>query len=33
MGFIDAAALERLADPMKGNAYGRYLLSILRDDP
>jgi glucose-1-phosphate thymidylyltransferase len=33
MGFIDAAALERLADQMKGNAYGRYLLSILHDDP
>jgi glucose-1-phosphate thymidylyltransferase len=33
MGFIDAAALERLADQMKGNGYGRYLLSILHDDP
>ena len=31
MGYIDAAALERLAEPMKKNAYGRYLLDILRD--
>ena len=31
MGYIDAAALERLAQPMKKNAYGRYLLDILRD--
>src|SRR5688572_4118196 len=31
MGYIDAAALEQLAQPMKKNAYGRYLLDILRD--
>jgi glucose-1-phosphate thymidylyltransferase len=30
-GFIDAAQLERLADPMRKNEYGRYLLEILRD--
>ncbi|QJR13278.1 glucose-1-phosphate thymidylyltransferase RfbA [Usitatibacter palustris] len=31
MGYIDAAALERLAEPMKKNAYGQYLLDVLRD--
>ena len=31
MGYIDAAALERLAEPMKKNAYGQYLLGVLRD--
>jgi len=31
MGYIDAAQLERLADPMKKNAYCRYLLDVLRD--
>jgi len=30
-GWIDAAQLERLAEPMKKNAYGGYLLDILRD--
>jgi glucose-1-phosphate thymidylyltransferase len=30
-GFIDAAALERLADPLKGTGYGRYLLQVLKD--
>ena len=30
-GWIDAAQVERLADPMSKNAYGRYLLGILRD--
>ncbi|MCM2326489.1 MAG: glucose-1-phosphate thymidylyltransferase RfbA [Lysobacter sp.] len=30
-GWIDAAQLERLAEPMKKNAYGAYLLDILRD--
>ncbi len=30
-GWIDAAQLERLADPMMKNAYGRYLVDILRD--
>jgi len=31
MGFIDAAQVERLAAPLKGNPYGQYLLSMLRD--
>ena len=31
MGYIDAAQLERLAHPMKKNAYGQYLLEVLRD--
>ena len=31
MGYIDAAQLERLAGPMKKNAYGQYLLGVLRD--
>jgi glucose-1-phosphate thymidylyltransferase len=31
MGYIDAAQLERLAEPMRKNAYGQYLLAILRD--
>jgi len=31
MGFIDAAAVERLAAPLKGNAYGEYLLAMIRD--
>jgi len=31
MGYIDGAQLERLADPMKKNAYGQYLLAVLRD--
>ncbi|HEX5128564.1 MAG TPA: glucose-1-phosphate thymidylyltransferase RfbA [Usitatibacter sp.] len=31
MGYIDAARLERLAEPMKKNAYGQYLLEVLRD--
>ena len=31
MGYIDAAALERLAAPMAKNAYGQYLLEVLRD--
>jgi glucose-1-phosphate thymidylyltransferase len=30
-GWIDAAQVERLADPMRKNAYGRYLLDILRE--
>jgi glucose-1-phosphate thymidylyltransferase len=30
-GFIDAAALERLADPLKRTGYGRYLLQVLKD--
>ncbi len=28
-GWIDAAQLERLAAPMRGNAYGRYLMGLL----
>jgi glucose-1-phosphate thymidylyltransferase len=31
MGYIDASQLERLAEPMKKNSYGEYLLGILRD--
>jgi glucose-1-phosphate thymidylyltransferase len=31
MGYIDAAQLERLAQPMKKNSYGEYLLAVLRD--
>jgi glucose-1-phosphate thymidylyltransferase len=31
MGYIDAAQLERLAEPMKKNAYGRYLLDMLHE--
>jgi glucose-1-phosphate thymidylyltransferase len=31
MGYIDAAQLERLAQPMKKNSYGQYLLDVLRD--
>src|SRR5439155_2375333 len=31
MGFIDAAQVERLAAPLKGNAYGDYLLAMIHD--
>jgi glucose-1-phosphate thymidylyltransferase len=31
MGYIDAAALERLAAPMRKNAYGKYLLDVLKN--
>jgi len=31
MKYIDAAQLERLAQPMKKNAYGRYLLDMLHE--
>lgn len=31
MGYIDAAQLETLATPLKKNAYGQYLLDILRE--
>ena len=31
MGFIDAAQVERLAAPMKGNPYAQYLRAIIRD--
>ena len=30
-GFIDAAQLQRLAEPLKQNGYGQYLLQLLRD--
>jgi glucose-1-phosphate thymidylyltransferase len=30
-GWIDAAQLERLADPLRKNGYGQYLMSLLRD--
>ena len=30
-GYIDGAALERLAEPLKKNGYGQYLLRVLRD--
>jgi glucose-1-phosphate thymidylyltransferase len=30
-GWIDAAALEQLAQPLRKNGYGTYLLSLLRD--
>jgi hypothetical protein len=33
MGYIDAAALEGLAQTMSGTAYGRYLIDMLRDPP
>ncbi len=29
-GYIDEAQVERLAEPMKNNAYGRYLMEMLR---
>jgi glucose-1-phosphate thymidylyltransferase len=32
MGYIDAAAVERLASEMGNSAYGRYLHEVLRDD-
>jgi glucose-1-phosphate thymidylyltransferase len=31
LGYIDAAALEKLGQSMAKNAYGRYLLDVLRD--
>ena len=31
MGYIDAKQLEKLAEPMKKNSYGQYLLAVLRD--
>ncbi len=31
MGFIDAAQVERLATPLRGNAYAEYLLAMIRD--
>ena len=32
MGFIDAAQVERLVAPMKGNPYAQYLQAILDED-
>lgn len=32
MGYIDPEQVRRLAEPMKNNGYGQYLLSILEDD-
>jgi glucose-1-phosphate thymidylyltransferase len=32
MGYIDAAALERLAEPLRRNGYGQYLLEIARHE-
>ena len=32
-GYIDAAQLETLAAAMKGNSYGRYLESVLKETP
>jgi glucose-1-phosphate thymidylyltransferase len=31
MGYIDARQLERLAQPMRKNSYGQYLLEVLKD--
>jgi glucose-1-phosphate thymidylyltransferase len=31
MGYIDAAQVERLAEPLQRNAYGRYLLQMLSE--
>src|SRR5436189_297454 len=31
MGFIDAAQVERLATPLRGNPYADYLLAMIRD--
>lgn len=33
MGYIDARQLERLAEPLKRNGYGRYLLQLLKESP
>jgi glucose-1-phosphate thymidylyltransferase len=30
-GYIDAAAVQKLADPLKKNGYGQYLLRVLQD--
>ena len=32
-GWIDAAALHKLADPLKKNGYGQYLLRVLGENP
>ncbi|MFL5495536.1 MAG: glucose-1-phosphate thymidylyltransferase RfbA [Gemmatimonadales bacterium] len=33
MGYIGAEEVQRLAEPLRKNAYGQYLLSLLREDP
>jgi glucose-1-phosphate thymidylyltransferase len=33
MGYIDAAQVERLAEPLRGVGYGRYLLQLLQEQP
>lgn len=33
LGYIDAAALRRLAEPMRGNPYGEYLLRLVDQQP
>ena len=30
MGYIDAEEVEKLAEPMKNNGYGQYLLNIVK---
>ena len=30
-GYIDAAQVQKLAEPMKKNSYGQYLLHLLED--
>jgi glucose-1-phosphate thymidylyltransferase len=30
-GYITAAQLEKLAEPLKNNEYGRYLIQVLQD--
>ncbi|MBE0613459.1 MAG: glucose-1-phosphate thymidylyltransferase RfbA [Burkholderiales bacterium] len=31
LGYIDSAQLQRLAEPMRNNGYGQYLMSVLND--
>jgi glucose-1-phosphate thymidylyltransferase len=33
MGYIGAEEVERLAEPLRKNAYGQYLLRLIREDP
>jgi len=32
LGYIDAKALEKLAQPLAKNGYGQYLLQILKEE-
>jgi hypothetical protein len=32
MGYIDAEQVVRLAEPLKKNSYGRYLLEMIEDE-